>query len=277
MEKTFETPGGVRLSVEIHAGLVVVTAGAADRTVVSVVADQPAGRGPRRAGHRRVPPVGRPAARGGEAAPRVRHAPPAAQRGDRAGRGARRARRSRWRRPRPIVEINGPVGDVDLHDGERQCLHRRRRGGCEDEDGQRQRDHRQGRGRHPGLHGLGRPALFERGRRRPLLGHVGRSGAGLGRQPGRGQGDLGPRAPRRAGGRRRGQERLWERARPRTGRGHAARALRLGRRGGGRGQGRRLARRRGDGVRRGALGHPALRRALRTRLAAAPVPGPGWT
>jgi DUF4097 and DUF4098 domain-containing protein YvlB len=41
MEKIFETPGGVRLSVEIHAGLVVVTAGAADRTVVSVEADAP--------------------------------------------------------------------------------------------------------------------------------------------------------------------------------------------------------------------------------------------
>ena len=39
MEKTFETPGGVRLSVEIHAGLVVVTAGAGDRTVVSLEAD----------------------------------------------------------------------------------------------------------------------------------------------------------------------------------------------------------------------------------------------
>jgi len=39
MEKTFETPGGVRLSVEIHAGLVAVTAGATDRTVVSVEAD----------------------------------------------------------------------------------------------------------------------------------------------------------------------------------------------------------------------------------------------
>ena len=41
MEKTFETPGGVRLSVEIHSGLVVVTAGAADRTVVSVEAAAP--------------------------------------------------------------------------------------------------------------------------------------------------------------------------------------------------------------------------------------------
>jgi len=39
MEKTFETPGGVRLSVEVHAGLVVVTAGATDRTVVSMEAD----------------------------------------------------------------------------------------------------------------------------------------------------------------------------------------------------------------------------------------------
>jgi DUF4097 and DUF4098 domain-containing protein YvlB len=41
MEKTFETPGGVRLSVENHAGLVVVTAGSVDRTVVSIVADKP--------------------------------------------------------------------------------------------------------------------------------------------------------------------------------------------------------------------------------------------
>jgi hypothetical protein len=41
MEKTFETPGGVRLSVEIHSGLVVVTARATDRTVVSVEADTP--------------------------------------------------------------------------------------------------------------------------------------------------------------------------------------------------------------------------------------------
>jgi hypothetical protein len=41
MEKTFETPGGVRLSVEIHSGLVVVTAGATDRTVVSIEAGTP--------------------------------------------------------------------------------------------------------------------------------------------------------------------------------------------------------------------------------------------
>jgi DUF4097 and DUF4098 domain-containing protein YvlB len=41
MEKTFETPGGVRLSVEIHAGLVVVTAASTDRTVVSIEADAP--------------------------------------------------------------------------------------------------------------------------------------------------------------------------------------------------------------------------------------------
>ena len=68
MEKTFETPGGVRLSVEIHAGLVVVTAGPTDRTVVSVEADEPGADGPGRAGHRRVPAVGRPACRGGEAA-----------------------------------------------------------------------------------------------------------------------------------------------------------------------------------------------------------------
>ncbi len=41
MEKTFETAGGVRLSVEIHSGLVVVIAGATDRTVVSVEAAAP--------------------------------------------------------------------------------------------------------------------------------------------------------------------------------------------------------------------------------------------
>jgi len=41
MEKTFETPGSVRLSVEIHAGLVVVTVGATDRTLVSIEADAP--------------------------------------------------------------------------------------------------------------------------------------------------------------------------------------------------------------------------------------------
>jgi DUF4097 and DUF4098 domain-containing protein YvlB len=41
MEKTFETPGGVRLSVEIHAGLVAVTAASTDRTVVSIEADAP--------------------------------------------------------------------------------------------------------------------------------------------------------------------------------------------------------------------------------------------
>jgi DUF4097 and DUF4098 domain-containing protein YvlB len=41
MKKTFETPGGVRLSVEIHAGLVAVTATATDRTVVSIEADTP--------------------------------------------------------------------------------------------------------------------------------------------------------------------------------------------------------------------------------------------
>jgi DUF4097 and DUF4098 domain-containing protein YvlB len=41
MEKTFETPGGVRLSVEIHSGLVVVTTGAVDRTVVSIEAAAP--------------------------------------------------------------------------------------------------------------------------------------------------------------------------------------------------------------------------------------------
>jgi DUF4097 and DUF4098 domain-containing protein YvlB len=42
MQKTFETPGGVRLSVEVPAGLVVVSAGASDRTLVSLVADSPA-------------------------------------------------------------------------------------------------------------------------------------------------------------------------------------------------------------------------------------------
>lgn len=41
MEKTFETPGGVSLSVENEVGLVVVTATATDRTVVSVEADTP--------------------------------------------------------------------------------------------------------------------------------------------------------------------------------------------------------------------------------------------
>ena len=41
MEKTFETPGGVRLSVEIHSGLVVLTAGATDRTIVSIEAAAP--------------------------------------------------------------------------------------------------------------------------------------------------------------------------------------------------------------------------------------------
>jgi DUF4097 and DUF4098 domain-containing protein YvlB len=43
MEKTFETPGGVCLSVENEVGLVVVTARATDRTVVSVEADTPGG------------------------------------------------------------------------------------------------------------------------------------------------------------------------------------------------------------------------------------------
>ena len=43
MEKTFETPGDVRLSVEIHAGLVVVTSTATDRSVVSIEADSPDG------------------------------------------------------------------------------------------------------------------------------------------------------------------------------------------------------------------------------------------
>jgi len=41
MEKTFETPGGVRLSVENQVGLVVVTARATDSTVVSIEADTP--------------------------------------------------------------------------------------------------------------------------------------------------------------------------------------------------------------------------------------------
>jgi len=41
MERTFETPGGVRLSVEIHSGLAVVTAGATECTVVSVEAAAP--------------------------------------------------------------------------------------------------------------------------------------------------------------------------------------------------------------------------------------------
>jgi DUF4097 and DUF4098 domain-containing protein YvlB len=39
MNKTFETPGGVDLAVEIHSGLVVVTATATDRTIVSLEAD----------------------------------------------------------------------------------------------------------------------------------------------------------------------------------------------------------------------------------------------
>jgi DUF4097 and DUF4098 domain-containing protein YvlB len=41
MEKTFETPGGVRLCVENHSGLVVVNARWVDRTVVSILADKP--------------------------------------------------------------------------------------------------------------------------------------------------------------------------------------------------------------------------------------------
>ncbi len=41
MEKTFETPGGVRLYVENQVGLVVVTARATDDTVVSIEADTP--------------------------------------------------------------------------------------------------------------------------------------------------------------------------------------------------------------------------------------------
>jgi hypothetical protein len=41
MEKTFATPGGVDLTVEIHAGLVIVSAGATDQTTVSLVADTP--------------------------------------------------------------------------------------------------------------------------------------------------------------------------------------------------------------------------------------------
>jgi DUF4097 and DUF4098 domain-containing protein YvlB len=41
MEKTFETPGGVRLYVENQVGLVVVTARATGRTVVSLEADTP--------------------------------------------------------------------------------------------------------------------------------------------------------------------------------------------------------------------------------------------
>ena len=64
MEKTFETPGGVRLSVEIHAGLVVVTASATDRTVVSVEADTPGAEELVRAGHRGVPAGREPPSRG---------------------------------------------------------------------------------------------------------------------------------------------------------------------------------------------------------------------
>ncbi len=41
MERTFETPGGVHLTVENHAGEVVVTARATDRTIVSVEAGTP--------------------------------------------------------------------------------------------------------------------------------------------------------------------------------------------------------------------------------------------
>ena len=41
MERTFETPGSVHLTVENHAGEVVVTARATDRTIVSVEAGTP--------------------------------------------------------------------------------------------------------------------------------------------------------------------------------------------------------------------------------------------
>jgi hypothetical protein len=41
MEKTFETPGGVRLYVENQVGMVTITARPTDRTVVSLEADTP--------------------------------------------------------------------------------------------------------------------------------------------------------------------------------------------------------------------------------------------
>ena len=114
MEKTFETPGGVRLSVEIHAGLVVVTAGATDRTVVSLVADKPGAEELveratvecRPSGSDHVVEVKLPRVYGMRLLRRNSR--------DRAGGGARGRARSRWRRRRPTSRSTAPVSDVDF-------------------------------------------------------------------------------------------------------------------------------------------------------------------
>ena len=199
MEKTFETPGGVRLSVENHAGLVVVTAGAVDRTVVSLVADKPgaeelveppASSAGRRASDHvvevKLPRVyGMRLLRSNSVTVRV-EVPEGAQ--------VAVATAS------ADVEINGPVSEVDFKTASGNAS-------IDDVAADVTTKTASGNvtiGRVGGdiraSDRLGRPALLERGRRRPLLGHVGRPGAGCGRAPGRGQGDLRPGAPRRAGG-----------------------------------------------------------------------------
>ena len=89
MEKTFETPGGVRLSVEIHAGLVVVTSTATDRTVVSIEADAPGAEELVRRATVECRPTGDRQLVTVKLPTRVRHATLAPQRRDRPGRGAR--------------------------------------------------------------------------------------------------------------------------------------------------------------------------------------------
>ena len=97
-------------------------------------------------------------------------------------------------------------------------------------------------------HRLGGPALLERGRlascSRPR-----RATWRSARPPtGRGQGDVGERAARRAVARRTDRQRLRRRARPGPRRGQAVRALRLGRRLGGYFRRRGPPRRRGDAL-----------------------------
>ena len=266
MEKTFETPGGVRLSVEIHAGLVVVTAGAADRTVVSLEADTPGAEELvrratvecRPAGERHLVEVKLPHVYGMRLLRRnavtVRVEVPE---------GAQVAVAT----ASADVEINGPVGEVDfktasgnasIDDVAADVTAKTASGNITiGKVGGDIRAHTvSGDLRCSSVAG----AAFFSATSGDL--ELGAAGSRVEVKATSGDVRLGELAARRPG-----HERLGERTRPRPGRGHAAGALRVGRRGGRRGQGRRPSRRRGDGV-----GHRALRHSARRRAAAGARP-----
>ena len=228
MEKTFETPGGVRLYVDNQVGLVAITASSdgEDRRVDR--GGHAGGGGARRAGHRRVPAAaGRhvvvvkvPHLHGMRFLRRnavtVRVEMPEGSRGH-GGHGLGRHRRSTG--PVGEADVTTASGDISTDDVAADVTAKTASGNITmGAVGGDIRAHT----------ASGGPALLERGGRRHLLHRVGRPRGRGGRQPGGGQGDLGQRPPGRARTRGPGRQRVGRRACPRPGRGHAARPLRLG-------------------------------------------------